>query len=77
MKNIEIQTIEFPMTTSIICDICKTEHSDTMEIQEFINIFHICGYNSIFGDDNEIELDICQHCFKKLFEGKYRINENE
>ena len=62
--------------TSITCDICGKEYSkekDIYECQEFIHIYENCGYGSIFGDGDSIELDICQHCFKKLFEGKYRI----
>ena len=61
--------IEVP--DKVICDICKKEFDakkDIMEVQEFIYVRNIGGYNSIFGDDEEIYYDICQHCFQKFVE---------
>ena len=57
-------------TQSIICDICKKEIDDVMEIQEFLCIRQIGGYNSIFGDMSEINLDVCQYCLDDIL-GKY------
>lgn len=63
--------------SSIICDVCKNEYlvSDTLEMQEFINIKYVSGYLSEFGDDKEIELDMCQHCFNKLLGSYIRIKD--
>jgi len=64
---------------SIVCDICGKEYSyDTLSIldaQEFISIHRIGGYGSIFGDGHPINMDICQHCFKKYVWDK--INETK
>jgi len=27
----------------------------------------------VFGDDEQIECDICQHCLFKMIDGKYRV----
>jgi len=56
---------------SIICDKCQKEYfynnpDDLLEIEEFFEIQHSCGFNSIFGDNSFIELDICQHCMSEL-----------
>lgn len=52
--------------TAYICDMCsKRITSDNIyEFQEMVHIRHDCGYGSVFGDGNKINLDICQHCFK-------------
>lgn len=50
---------------SIICDICKKEYDDVMDLQEFINIRHTGGYSSVFGDGHTVTLDMCQTCFKE------------
>ena len=64
---------------SITCDCCKKEYPTTPDIEfeteEFLSLQKIAGYVSIFGDGNIIELDMCQHCVKKIL-GKYlRIEE--
>lgn len=62
---------------SITCDACNVEYKDSMETQEFLNYNDTCGYMSIFGDNNRISLDLCQHCIKRLL-GKYiRITNYE
>lgn len=62
------QTIlkEFEELKAIQCDFCKNKYYDIFEIQEFIEITHQCGYGSVFGDSQIINLDICQHCFEKI-----------
>lgn len=61
-------------TISTICDVCKKkfEHNEenSLEIAEFVNISFKGGFNSVFGDMNQVDIDICQHCFKKKL-GKY------
>lgn len=64
---------------SITCDVCKKEYNngldnmDIYEIQEFTHIDYVGGYGSIFGDDQKVQLDICQHCLKKTFGEKIRL----
>ena len=66
--------IEKDICTSIVCDVCKKEfvndEINIYEIQEFTYIHKDCGYGSIFGDEDVIELDICQNCLKEIL-GKY------
>jgi hypothetical protein len=66
------ETIEKEVCISITCDICKKVYStdDIFETQEFTYIRNDCGYGSVFGDGEVIELDICQHCLKEIL-GKY------
>ncbi len=69
MKKIIYEKISMPKVKYIKCDFCKKKYDPKIEIfetQEMINIRHNCGYDSIFGDGKFIELDICQHCFKKI-----------
>jgi hypothetical protein len=58
-------------TESVTCDKCGKEFNveeDIMEIQEFLHINFIGGYNSIFGDGTRVTCDICQRCLKDMIE---------
>jgi hypothetical protein len=57
------------------CDRCHNRYTDPMEIQEFLYINFRGGYLSVFGDENTIKADICQHCLKIIIRDFYRINE--
>lgn len=48
------------------CDRCKKEYTDIFETQEFHHILFEGGYASVFGDETEVECDICQHCLKEM-----------
>lgn len=80
-KKVEIKE-EVEKIVSITCDICgktymyDTENDDIFEIQEFIHIKNNCGYGSIFGDGDTVELDMCQHCFKEKLGQYIRIIED-
>ena len=70
----KLETKRTPVPDKVICDICKKEldaKKDIMEVQEFIYVRNIGGFNSIFGDGEEIYYDICQYCFKNFIEGGY------
>ena len=66
---------EISIPIGLICDVCKKEYkisgehvtkiNDEMEIQEFVRINTVGGYNSVFGDGREIKLDMCQKCFNE------------
>jgi hypothetical protein len=62
------KTVTLQETESIICDVCKREVpvKDFGEIQEFLHINELGGFESIFGDGTVIKCDICQECLKKL-----------
>lgn len=79
-QKVEIKE-EAEKIVSITCDVCgktyidRMENSDILEIQEFIHIKEYCGYGSIFGDGDIIELDICQHCLKEKLGQYIRVIE--
>jgi len=53
---------------SVTCDVCGKTYltdKDFMEIQEFIGLNFVGGYDSVFGDMSHCTLDICQHCLKE------------
>ena len=59
------------------CDVChniytplKGDPTQEMEMEEFLHIHFVGGYQSIFGDGNQVDCDICQHCLKSLL-GEY------
>lgn len=60
---------------SMICDKCKKEYSDELEIQEFLKIHIFGGFASVFGDGIEIESDICQYCLKEYLGDSYRVTD--
>lgn len=37
-------------------------------MQEFVHIEHTGGYGSVIGDGSNVKLDICDQCFKDIFE---------
>lgn len=74
------ETIEQSIPESVTCDVCKKEYSyskeNILEAQEFQYIRIHGGYDSVFGDDNKLKADICQHCFKKIM-GEYLSEDND
>ena len=79
-------TEEHKIGKTLICDVCKKEFCldtddeqfdmDFLEIQEFVNITHRCGYGSVFGDEDTIKINICQHCLKEKLGEFIRIEED-
>ena len=63
----EIQTLE-----SITCDVCKNTIplDDFVELQEMVSIEFVGGYGSVFGDGEQVSIDMCQGCFKEIL-GKF------
>jgi len=53
-----------------VCDICEKKYDNIMQMQEFLVWRSYGGYESVFGDDSKLSLDICQHCLKSVL-GKY------
>jgi len=64
---------------SVTCDICKMEvlADNPLELQEFHHINFIGGFNSIFGDGDEVSCDICQHCLKEKLGDYLRLTFEE
>jgi len=59
----EMQTLE-----SITCDVCKNTIplDDILELQEMVSIEFVGGYGSVFGDGEQVSIDMCQDCFKEI-----------
>lgn len=72
-KSIHITTKEL---VSVTCDKCGKTETDIMELQEWYYIHFVGGYNSIFGDGDEYESDLCQQCLKELLEKHLRFLGN-
>jgi hypothetical protein len=72
MKKTIIEMHQVEKIEAIICDVCKVEYDDPMEMQEFLQYSDTAGYSSVFGDMNRLSLDMCQHCVKKIL-GEYIV----
>ena len=59
-----------------ICDKCKKEITDDLEIQEVHSINFVGCYSSIFGDGYEVDIDLCQHCLYELIKDFYAIGDD-
>jgi len=55
-----------PVFDKFICDKCKQEVVNEMELQETYTIAFTGGYSSIFGDMETVECDLCQECLQEL-----------
>ena len=55
---------------SMTCDKCHRTEDDVMEIQEWMKLDVLGGYNSLFGDGERWQIDLCQTCMCESF-GKY------
>lgn len=70
MKTYKKKKITVHEPKTIKCDICgKVYEYDSpfgsMEIDEFLQIDHTCGFGSVFVDSKKISCDICQRCLKE------------
>lgn len=63
--------------TTLVCDGCGLEANadGDYEFQEFISINHDCGYGSIHGDGNQIDIDLCQKCFADMCGNVLRVTD--
>jgi hypothetical protein len=53
--------------SALTCDCCGREAVvgvDDYEMQAFVSLDFVGGYQSVFGDGNHVTLDICQCCLK-------------
>jgi len=67
-----------PFTQWLVCDRCgrQAERDDLdCDFHEFTSIQYKAGYGSVFGDGNDIELDLCQHCVKDTLGTWVRITD--
>ena len=58
------------------CDRCTRKAEDgESEFFEFTSIDYVAGYGSILGDQNQVEIDLCQHCLKETLGPWLRVTE--
>lgn len=75
-QGLKCQTVEF--NVSVTCDRCKRTFSfdeDFLETQEFHFIRFTGGYASVFGDESDVECDLCQTCLKVLIGDFARVKD--
>jgi hypothetical protein len=79
MIKYDIINIKQQVLNKVICDKCKKEISkkDNLELQELHHIDFYAGYSSVFGDENRITCDLCQHCLYELISDFCVYNEEE
>lgn len=70
------EMVEQQLIDKVICDRCKQEVVDVMEIQEMCGIRFVGGYSSVFGDMCSVSCDLCQQCLKDLI-GDFCVYEEE
>lgn len=71
------ETVEQDRLIAKECDRCKKRYNNDngFELQEFVTITAYCGYgNKTFGDNSNVEADLCQYCFHELFSPFARIS---
>lgn len=72
MRKFKTVKIKQEQMTNLICDFCGTDYgTDIYETQEFVSINTQGGYGSVFGDGEEIKVDICQYCFFKILKSRF------
>lgn len=50
--------------SKLVCDGCGEQATPSdYAFHEFISVNHRCGYGSMHGDNKQLSVDLCQHCF--------------
>ena len=63
---------------AISCDRCgQTWTTDAIREAEFTSIDFIGGYDSVFGDGSQVELDLCQQCLKQTLGQWLRVSDRD
>ncbi|EPS6101804.1 hypothetical protein [Providencia manganoxydans] len=71
-------TYQSLMVSAKSCDRCKRHaYVDDAEFHEFLSIDRQAGYGSVFGDGQQLKLDLCQHCVKAVLGDWMKISPNE
>ena len=76
MKQLDVKPQAY--VKRLVCDRCAREadHED-FEFFEFLSFANKGGYGSVFGDGNEIEIDLCQHCMKEILSSWIRSRPDD
>ena len=71
MRRYDLVEVKERQLVELACSVCKLDlMANEMERQEAFHFSQIGGYSSVFGDGNEVYVDVCQHCFKATL-GEY------
>lgn len=81
MQHPRIRTKTVSITETVTtCDRCGREmvpNDQDCEHQERIAIRFRAGYNSLYGDGNLVEADLCQHCVKEVLGPWLRVTVDD
>ena len=66
--------VEYEAVEGYICDVCGKTITN-YEKGDVVSLDTIGGYDSVWGDGNRAELDICGDCFKEKLGEYVRITE--
>ena len=62
----------------IVCDRCGKETvRNESEFHEMTSIGFKAGYGSIFGDGNQVEIDLCQYCLRDTLGTWLRVKDDD
>ena len=65
MKQLDVKPQAY--VKRLVCDRCAREADrEDFEFFEFLSFANKGGYGSVFREDNEIEINLCQKCFKEV-----------
>lgn len=70
MKITQTKTEEHQCIIALTCDVCSVTYDNELDLQEFLCLDEVGGYNSAIGDGTHFTCDICSQCMKKLL-GQY------
>lgn len=59
-----------------VCDSCGKREESPEEVQEWLSWRHRGGYLSVFGDGEDLSLDLCQDCTRNLLSSFIQKNGN-
>jgi hypothetical protein len=71
------EMVETQQLDKFICDRCKQVVDNEIDLQEAYSIRFTGGYNSVFGDTNNVGCDLCQRCLKDLIGDFCVLNAEE
>lgn len=56
-----------PRIVGVVCDCCRAELRDDIDIHEVVHLRLHAGYGSAWGDGNTVDVDLCDACGHQTF----------
>lgn len=71
-----LESMTTVVATGFECDKCHkvVYETDWLEYQERLEWHHSAGYGSVWGDENEVSVVLCQNCAYEVFKKLARID---